>query len=302
MAQPVPVVGDREPARFLGERFLALQGLELVVFGDLGGDDFEDVVREPAQCDRVVLGGAPDQVRLGVAAVLDRERVDTLDDHHRLLLGHVAGGHRVPDRLVVAVQRVRELEATFGVAFGLPGGVGPPGGGVGGAGLGAEVEVVGLVWRRRSSSSVSRCRSAATEARVSASSVCAHRPESGVPSWSRSAWNRATRAATGCASGSPNTVAIQGILARPPTSRAGNGAFRAAVEKYSRKSGSGALDVVVSTGWDRRGRWWVSRLTKANPPPGEQTRRPRSLPLPVAAPVDHPRSPTAAEPCRRLWC
>ena len=66
MAQPVPVVGDGEPAGFLGERFLALQGLELVVLGDLGGDHLEDVVREPAQRDRVVLGGQADQVGLGL--------------------------------------------------------------------------------------------------------------------------------------------------------------------------------------------------------------------------------------------
>ena len=65
----------------------------------------------------------------------------------------------------------------------------------------------------RSSSSASRCRNAATEARVSASSVSLIDQSRGSPSWSRSAWNRATRAATGCASGSPNTVAIQGILA-----------------------------------------------------------------------------------------
>ena len=145
MAQPVPVVGDGEPAGFLGEGFLALQGLELVFFGDLGGDHFQDVVREPAERDRVVLGGQADQVRFRVAAVLDRERVDALDDHDGLLFGDLAGGHRVPDRLVVVVQGVRELEAAFGVPFGLPGLVGPPGGGVGGTVVRAEVEVVGLV-------------------------------------------------------------------------------------------------------------------------------------------------------------
>ncbi len=104
MAQPVAVVGDGEPAGLLGERFLALQGLELVGFGDLGGDHFEDPVREPAQRDRVVLGRAPDQVCFGVAAVLDRQRVDAFHDHHGLFFGDLAGGHRVPDRLVVAVQ------------------------------------------------------------------------------------------------------------------------------------------------------------------------------------------------------
>ena len=145
VAPAVPVVGDGEPARFLGERFLALQGLELVVLGDLGGDHLEDVVREPAQRDRVVFGGQTDQVGFGLRAVLDRQRVDALDDHHRLVLGHLSGGHRVPDRLVVAVQRVRELQAALGVAFGLPGLVGPPGGGVGGTVVRAEVEAVGVL-------------------------------------------------------------------------------------------------------------------------------------------------------------
>ncbi len=145
MAQPVPVVGDGEPAGFLGEGFLALQGFELVFFGDLGGDDFEDVVCDPAQCDRVVLGGKADQVVLRLAAVLDRERVDALDDHHGLVLGDLAGGHRVPDRLVVAVQRVGESEAAFGVPLGLESLVGPPGGGVGGTVVAAEVEAVGVV-------------------------------------------------------------------------------------------------------------------------------------------------------------
>ncbi len=80
-----------------------------------------------------------------MAAVLDRERVDALDDHDGLLFGDLAGGHRVPDRLVVAVEGVRELEAALGVPLGLQGLVGPRGGGVGGAGLGAQVEVVGVV-------------------------------------------------------------------------------------------------------------------------------------------------------------
>lgn len=47
MALAVPVVGDGEPAGLLGEGFLPLEGLELVGFGDLGGDDFEDVVGDP---------------------------------------------------------------------------------------------------------------------------------------------------------------------------------------------------------------------------------------------------------------
>ena len=86
-----------------------------------------------------------DQVGLGLAAVLDRQRVDTRDDHRGLLLGHLSGGHRVPDRFVVVVQGVGQGEAAFGVAFGLPGCVGPPGGGVGGTGLGAELVDLGAV-------------------------------------------------------------------------------------------------------------------------------------------------------------
>jgi hypothetical protein len=145
VALAVSVVGDGEPAGFLGEGFLPLKGQELVLFGDLGGDHLEDPVRDPAQRDRVVGGGASDQVGLGRAAVLDRERVDARDDHRGLVLGDLAGGHRVPDGFVVVVQGVREGEAAFGVAFGLPGRVGPPGGAVGGAVIRAEVEVVGLV-------------------------------------------------------------------------------------------------------------------------------------------------------------
>jgi hypothetical protein len=64
------------------------------------------VLGEPAQRDRVVGARASDQVGLGLAAVLDRQRVDTLDDHRGLVLGHAAGGHRVPDRFVVVVQGV----------------------------------------------------------------------------------------------------------------------------------------------------------------------------------------------------
>ncbi len=144
VAQPVAVVGDGEPAGLLGQRFLALQGLELVVFGDLGGDHFEDPVCEPAQRDRVVLLGQADQVGLGVAAVLDRQRVDALDDHHGLFFGDLPGGHRVPDRFVVVVQGVGEVQASLRVPFGLPGRVGPVAARVRGAGLSAEVETFGL--------------------------------------------------------------------------------------------------------------------------------------------------------------
>ena len=144
MAPPVPVVGDGEPAGLLGECFLALQRFQLVFFGDLGGDDFEDPVREPAERDRVVLPGEADQVGLGVAAVLDRQRLDALDDHHRLLLGDLAGGHRVPYRLVVMVEQLRELEATLRVPLGLPSGVGPVAARVRGTRRRAEVEPVGV--------------------------------------------------------------------------------------------------------------------------------------------------------------
>ena len=146
MAQAVPVVGDGEPAGFLGEGFLALQGLQLVFFGDLGGDHFEDVVRDPAQRDRVVLGGKADQVVLRLAAVLDRERVDALDDHHRLVLGDLA---ERPSRPGPARGRGP-------VRWRGPGGVWRPVwsagwcwpsscGGVGGTVVGAEVEAVGVV-------------------------------------------------------------------------------------------------------------------------------------------------------------
>ena len=201
-----------------------------------------------------------DQVCLGVAAVLDRQRVDTLDDHHRLLLGHLSGGHRVPDRLVVVVQGVRELQAALGVAFGLPGRRWP--------------SRRRCRWRRgsrrgrggrpgvatRSSSSVTRCRSAAREVRVSASSVWLRDQQPRSASSSSSAWNRGDRAATGCASGSPNTVAIQGILASGtdtpgPGMRAFPGSRWRSISKVS-----GAAMSVVSTsstsGRDHRVKPW----------------------------------------------
>ena len=145
VAQPVPVVGDGEPAGFLGECFLALQRLELVGFGDLGGDHLEHPVCEPAQRDRVVLARASDQMGFGLPPVLDRQRVDALDDHHGLFLGDLSGGHRVLDRLVVVVQGVREVQAALGVPFGLPGLVRPVAARVGGPGRGAEVEAVGVL-------------------------------------------------------------------------------------------------------------------------------------------------------------
>ena len=121
---------------------MALQGLELVGLGDLGGDHLEDPVREPAQGDRVMLGRAPDQVGLGVAAVLDRQRVHALDDYGGLFFGDGAGGHRCPDGLVVVVQGVREPQATLRVASGLPGLVRPVAARVRGPGRGAEIEPV----------------------------------------------------------------------------------------------------------------------------------------------------------------
>ena len=112
MALAVPVVGDGEPACLLGERFLAFQRLELVLLGDLGGDHLEDMLGDPAQRDRVMLGPT-DQMVFCLPAVLDREGVDTLHDHRRLVFGERAGGHRVPDRFVVVVQGVRERRRRF---------------------------------------------------------------------------------------------------------------------------------------------------------------------------------------------
>ncbi len=213
MAQPVAVVGDGEPAGLLGQGFLALQGLELVGFGDLGGDHFEDPVREPAQRDRVVLPGQADQVGLGVAAVLDRQRVDTLHDHGGLFLRHLPGGHRVPDRLVVVVQGVGELQAALGVPFGLPGLVRPVAARVGGTGRGAEVEPVGVVGvaelelgdlvpqLRPGRSGWSRSR------RPGGSTARGRRPRAAAGRRRRS-WT-----STGCCPVSSNAVVIQGILA-----------------------------------------------------------------------------------------
>ena len=240
MAQPVPVVGDGEPAGFLGEGFLALQGLELVFFGDLGGDHLEDVVREPAERDRVVDGGKADQVRLRLGAVLDRERVDTLDDHDRLLFGDVAGGHRVPDRLVVAVQGVRELKATLGVPLGLEGLVGPvgcrcrwrrprrPGRGVGVVGD-PELELGDPVPQRGQRGKVSASVSLGQSTRVV-----------GPRRWSRSAWRRRP-GSDRVASGSPNTVAIQGILASAtdnpgPRTGLGSGMWTTFLESFLERS------------------------------------------------------------------
>ena len=242
VAQPVPVVGDREPARLLGQRLLALQGLELVGFGDLGGDHLEHPVREPAKRDRVVLPGQADQMGLGVAAVLDRQRVHTLHDHRCLFLGDLSGGHRLPDRLVVVVQGVRELQPAFGVAFGLPGLVGPVAARVGGTCGGSEIEAVGLVGDPELELAQLVPQRGHRGDGV-ASSVALIDHSRGSPSWSRSAWNRAARTATGCASGVPNTVAIQGILASgTDTPGPRMRAFPASVEKHFQSFWSGDVD------------------------------------------------------------
>ena len=44
--------------------------------------------------------------------MLDWHRVDARDDHRGLLLGSGAGGNRVPDRLVVVVQGVRQFQTS----------------------------------------------------------------------------------------------------------------------------------------------------------------------------------------------
>ena len=125
----------------------------------------------------------------------------------------VAGGHRVPDRLVVVVQGVARERGGAWRRVWSAGWLLAHQAAVSAAPWLAPRSRWSAWWATRSSSSVSRCRNAVTEARVSASSVSLIDHSRGSPSWSRSAWNRATRAATGCASGSPNTVAIQGILA-----------------------------------------------------------------------------------------
>ena len=107
-----------------------------------------------------------------LAAVLDRERVDTLDDHHGLVFGDVAGGHRVPDRLVVAVQGVRELEAAFGVPLGLPGRRWPSSCRCRWHRASAPRSRRSAWWAWRSSSSVIWCRSAAPRRRCQVESRC----------------------------------------------------------------------------------------------------------------------------------
>ena len=147
-----------------------------------------------------------------------------------------AGGHRVPDRLVVVVQGVRELQAALGVPFGLPGRVGPVAARVGGTGLGAEVEPVGVVGERELELGDLRARSCARAVRggqVSASRRD-QQPRSATSSSRRGSGG--DRDVTGCASGSPNTVAIQGILASTTDSSGpGTGAFRAAGDEAFRK-------------------------------------------------------------------
>ena len=88
-------------------------------------------------------------------------------------------------------------------------------------------------WATRSSSSVTRLRSAPREVRESASSGPVRDQQPTSVRWSSSVWIRATAAAIGCASGAPNTVAIQGILASgTDTPGPGMRAFPASVEKH----------------------------------------------------------------------
>ena len=213
-----------------------------------------------------------------VAAVLDRQRVDTLDDHHRLLLGDGAGGHRVPDRLVVAVQGVREVQAAFGVAFGLPGGVGPVGcwcrrrrlgrRGRGGrrAGRGAELELGDLVPQRGQGGQVG----------VGLGGRQGPQPEVGdlaelVGDGGDRGRDRVLPGVVECRCHTGNS----GIGHRQL--RAGNRAFRAAVEKY------------FESFWSRRCGGFetaLARLLHHRPAPPGSRPQPRAVPLPVAAPFN----------------
>ena len=294
MAQPVPVVGDGEPAGLLGECFLALQGLELVGLGDLGGDHFEDPVREPAQRDRVVLGRAPDQVGLGVAAVLDRQRVDALHDHHRLLLRHLC---RRPSRPGPARGRGPGRARA-------PGGAWRP---VWSAGSGwpsscscrrrrlrAPRSSRSAWWAWRSSSSVIWCRSWARAVRLASVSAGrrVHSPRSAT---SCSSWVTAAIVdVTGCCPVSSNAVVIQGILASGTDSPGpGTGSDSGHVDKHfesfwsPRCRGLDKLDQRAARQLDHR------RGGPPQPPPcatREQTATPRRT-SPVAAPFHHADDP-----------
>ena len=154
-----------------------------------------------------------DQVGFGVAAVLDRERVDTLDDHHRLLLGHAG---RRPSRPGPARGR--------GPArWRARGGASRPAWS-GGSGWPTRLPVSAAPWlaprsRRsawwawRSSSSVIWCRSWARAVRLVSVSAGrrVHSPRSAT---SCSCWETAAIVdVTGCCPVSSNAVVIQGILA-----------------------------------------------------------------------------------------
>ena len=160
----------------------------------------------------------PDQVGLGLAAVLDRQRVDALDDHRRLVLGDGAGGHRVPDRFVVAVQGVRQARGgawrrAWSAGWCWPsscwcrrhrwrrGRGGRPGVAT------PELELGDLV-PQRGQPQVSVVGSSPGPGRRHGEATRVAGPVELVEvGWEPAA----TRAATGCASGSPNTVAIQGM-------------------------------------------------------------------------------------------
>ena len=238
-----------------------------------------------------------DQVCLGVAAVLDRQRVHTLDDHHGLFFGHLPGGHRVPDRFVVVVQGVGEVQAALGVPFGLPGRRWPsscscrrrrP----------SAPRSRRSAWRAtRSSSSVTRLRSAPREVRESASSGPVRDQQPTSARWSSSVWIRGDSGRDRVRPGSSNTVAIQGILASgtdTPGPRMRH--FRHRWRSISKVSGA-AMSVVSTsstsggTTESSRGLDTRSLALAARPPElrrGLDTPRWRSL-------LDHRRSPPACD-------
>jgi dihydrofolate reductase len=216
-------------------------------------------------------------VGLGLAAVLDRQRVDTLDDHEGLVLGHLAGGHRVPDRFVVVVQRGGQGEAAFGVAFGLPGLVGPPGGGVGGAGLGAELEHVGpcrMPSSRAATRACSRCNAAEVGVGLGRR---VHSARAGdLRSWSRSAAivRRAARVLPGVVEYRCHT-GNSGIGTDSSGPGMGySGRLWRSISKSFWSPGCGGFETALARLLNHR-----HRATREQP-------QPRAVPLPVAAPFN----------------
>ena len=145
------------------------------------------------------------------------------------------------------------------------------------------------------------------EARLSASSVSADRPESAVPELGRGRrGTAATVAVTGCCPVRRMTVAIQGILASTTDNPGpGTGLWFRDVDKYFE------LFLEPSMLWSRQLARLAGELALARPPAAEASGRrllnhrhagpgsrprPRAVPLPVAAPFDH-RPPTA---CARV--